>query len=304
MARLADDQKAGPPGGLSDGLSVSEIHSGNGGDGSAQRNTNPSINITFNDLLGSRDVSLCLPRTSDGVKNLTICFGNHQITNPSITSTPSSLLGIPSNSNFDTSPSSRECTGFPTGYFRIRAAGTQYYWTLHHGESSHDGNALCLWHLNDGVPPTQIFYLNQKGDLCCGGCQIDVIGNALVIAHNRSPTLPWPNPWSHLLPTFSYSKETKIITVTFYSDPSVSKQWPRPDKEWKGKEFVIAARSTSDVRVPHLNEIARWALNPRFMRWTARAGDKWGANEWNNLGVEDFAESGDTDRIRWEIEQA
>ena len=35
--------------------------------------------------------------------------------------------------------------GFPDEYFRIRAAGTQDYWTVHAVETSLDGNALHLW---------------------------------------------------------------------------------------------------------------------------------------------------------------
>jgi hypothetical protein len=135
---------------------------------------------------------------------------------------------------------------------------------------------------------------------------LNLSGNTLVIAHNRPPTLPWPNPWSHLLPTFSYSKETKIIAVTFYADPSISGQWPRPEEEWKDKEYVVAARPTTVVQVPRFNEIARWVLNSRFVRWTSRGGDKWEANAWNGMGVEEYTRIeglGDTERIQWELEQ-
>lgn len=34
--------------------------------------------------------------------------------------------------------------GFPDGYFRIRAAGSKHYWALHGGDSSKDGNVICL----------------------------------------------------------------------------------------------------------------------------------------------------------------
>jgi len=35
--------------------------------------------------------------------------------------------------------------GFPDGYFRIRAAGSKHYWALHGGDSSKDGNIICLF---------------------------------------------------------------------------------------------------------------------------------------------------------------
>jgi hypothetical protein len=40
--------------------------------------------------------------------------------------------------------------GFPDGYFRIRAAGSKHYWALHGGDSSKDGNMICLYDRSDG----------------------------------------------------------------------------------------------------------------------------------------------------------
>ena len=40
--------------------------------------------------------------------------------------------------------------GFPDGYFRIRAAGSKHYWALHGGDSSKDGNVICLCDRSDG----------------------------------------------------------------------------------------------------------------------------------------------------------
>ena len=40
--------------------------------------------------------------------------------------------------------------GFPHGYFRIRAAGSEHYWALHGGSSNRDGNVICLCDRSDG----------------------------------------------------------------------------------------------------------------------------------------------------------
>ncbi|KAF8968719.1 hypothetical protein BDZ97DRAFT_1797665 [Flammula alnicola] len=269
-----------------------------------------NINVIINDLSGSANALKDLQNfiTSDSVKNLVIYVGNHQAMDSSIPG-PSSTIGPspspPYSSNLGASLTRQECTGFPTGYFRIRAAGTQHYWSVHYGETSHDGNAICLWHLgNDNV--TQLFFVNSKGELCTSGAHIDVMSHTLILAHNRPPTFPSPNPWSHPAPTFSYSKETKIMTAKFYADPLISDQWPRPEKEWKDKEFVITARAPTQVKIHLFNEISRWAPNSRLIRWTCRAGDVWPANEWNNLGVvekADIMKLNDTERMKWEIEQ-
>jgi hypothetical protein len=46
-------------------------------------------------------------------------------------------------------PSTRErCTGFPPGMFRIRAAGTDFYWTPHFFDPHEEGNTFCIWPLD------------------------------------------------------------------------------------------------------------------------------------------------------------
>jgi hypothetical protein len=40
-----------------------------------------------------------------------------------------------------------ECTGFPTGKFRIRAVGTRYYWTPTRWSTHQDGNTVHIWSL-------------------------------------------------------------------------------------------------------------------------------------------------------------
>lgn len=103
----------------------------------------------------------------------------------------------------DASPSpTRECSGFPTGRFRIRAAGTlrsaatDYYWTCESWNSKKEGNLICIWTLSPGhiaqvrsfcsafASSTdnifKIFYVNSEGHLCIDtGLQLDVSGISL-----------------------------------------------------------------------------------------------------------------------------
>ena len=97
-----------------------------------------------------------------------------------------------------------------------------------------------------------------------------------------------------------------MISVKFYADPLISSDWPRPDKEWKDKKFIVAARSPTPTRVHHLNEISKWALPSSFILWTNRAGDKWEANGERTLGIEEkekMTELEDVNRLRWVLEQ-
>ena len=96
-----------------------------------------------------------------------------------------------------------------------------------------------------------------------------------------------------------------MISVKLHVDPLISNQWPRPDQEWKDKEFIIAARPPTATRIRRADEISRWAPNLNLIPWTNRTnGLK--ANAWNAVGVEEKAEMmklEDVNRIKWEIEQ-
>lgn len=134
-------------------------------------------------------------------------------------------------------------------------------------------------------------------------------GNALILAKTRAPTVPWPNPWSHPLPTFTYSEETKCISVNFYAHPYVSGRWPRTEKEWKEKEFLVAAQCTENVKVPSFDKVLRWAPSPRFVerQWTKNS-EQWKANDTRTLGVEEKPQSTEPEqgyptRLRWELEE-
>jgi len=96
-----------------------------------------------------------------------------------------------------------------------------------------------------------------------------------------------------------------MISVKLYADPLISNQWPRPDQEWKDKEFIIVARPPTATRIHRAEEISRWAPNLNSIRWTPRTNSL-KANAWDAVGVEEKAEMmklEDVNRIKWEIEQ-
>jgi hypothetical protein len=127
---------------------------------------------------------------------------------------------------------------------------------------------------------------------------------------NRQRTEPWPNPWSHPLPIFLYSEESKMITIKFYVDPVVSNRWPRAESEWREKEFALAARSVVGTVIPSFQEIARWAPDSvkSTIQWadSDAVGYERPAHQWDNLGVEEIGENieqQDLNRMQWEIER-
>lgn len=157
-----------------------------------------------------------------------------------------------------------------------------------------------------------------------GGVAVDVIGkssyrrnsrllfvlhkdNSFIISHNRPCTVPYPNPWSHPLPTFTYFRDTRVISVKFHIDPIPSATWPRPDSEWKDKAYVIAARCRKGMKIPRFQEIKRWAPDDHHKfsdRWTSKAGHYNEPGTPNNLGIEERAIVGEEveERIQWVLE--
>ncbi|KAI6160606.1 hypothetical protein EDD17DRAFT_1600181 [Pisolithus thermaeus] len=205
----------------------------------------------------------------------------------------------------DSSP--QKCTGFPTGRFRIRASGSpHYYWTSRWYEAA-EGNFLVLWsgfnkyssvfHYN-----SQIFFVNSAGHLCIeGGLELDISGSSIILTGERQRMEPWPNPWSHPLPTFLYAAESKTITVKFYCDPLVSDKWPRPEREWKDKEFAVAATTVVSPQGLRFEEIARWApVNALSTRKWSNHYVGFGPHNHCSVGVEEKA--GDLYRMAWELE--
>ncbi|KAI6097095.1 hypothetical protein F5141DRAFT_1011560 [Pisolithus sp. B1] len=205
----------------------------------------------------------------------------------------------------DSSP--QECTGFPTGRFRIRAAGPpHYYWTLR-WYTAVEGNLLGLWggfneYSNDFHYKSQIFFVNSAGHLCNdGGLELDISGSSIILTGERQRTEPWPNPWSHPLPTFLYAADSRTIAVKLYSDPVVSDEWPRPEREWKDKEFAVAAASVAPTQGLKFEEIERWApVNALSTRKWSDHYVGFGPCNYCNVGVEEKA--GDLSRMEWELE--
>jgi hypothetical protein len=131
-----------------------------------------------------------------------------------------------------------------------------------------------------------------------------LLGTTVILTNDRQRTEPWPNPWSHPLPTFLYSKESKSITVTFHSDPLISYKWSRPESEWKGKQFILAARTMGSPRGLNFEEVARWAPenSQSTGKWNSYSG-RFEANAWYNLGVEENGTNmADLRRMTWELE--
>lgn len=130
-------------------------------------------------------------------------------------------------------------------------------------------------------------------------------GNALILAGDRQHTeFEPPNPWAHPLPTFLYAEESKTISVKLYSDPLVSDLWPRPDSEWKDKEFVVAARSVTPTKGLDFQSISRWAPSTLSSSRKFKNTNKgFQAHALYNLGVEEKATSmEDPSRLAWELE--
>lgn len=95
-----------------------------------------------------------------------------------------------------------------------------------------------------------------------------------------------------------------MITVQFHADPVLYVHRPRPESEWKDKQFAVAARSLTVVRICTFAEIARWGPGAHLAPlWTNRR-DEWTANSWNSVAVEEKVEieGNDLTRMRWEIE--
>ncbi|KAI6009766.1 hypothetical protein PISMIDRAFT_688076, partial [Pisolithus microcarpus 441] len=76
--------------------------------------------------------------------------------------------------------------------------------------------------------------------------------------------------------------------VKFYSDPLVSDKWPRPEREWKDKEFAVVARCIAPTRGLKYEEIARWAPALSAGKWN-HSVYSYGAGDPYAIGVEEKA---------------
>lgn len=142
-------------------------------------------------------------------------------------------------------------TGFPAGYFVIRSVATCRLWDVDADEIE-DGTEIILWpekekSLVEGLrmpeANNQVFFIDTSGALCSrsSGHAIDVEGDRLVLRHRRPVSKPFPNPYSHPLPQFSYAEQTGEISVEFASDPSYPPHRTSRSFAWRHKSYVISS---------------------------------------------------------------
>jgi len=141
--------------------------------------------------------------------------------------------------------------GFPSGYFIIRSVATHRLLDVE-GDEIEDGTEIALWpekesSLVEGLrlpeANNQVFFIDTSGALCSrsSGHAIDVEDDRLVLRHRRPVSYPFPNPYSHPLPQFSYVSGTGQIVVTFASDPSHLPSRTSGSHTWRQKSYVLSS---------------------------------------------------------------
>jgi len=146
-----------------------------------------------------------------------------------------------------------ELNGFPPGYFVIRSVATNRLLDVCMDEIE-DGTEIILWPETDSSlveglrraeANNQVFFMDTSGALCSrsSGHAIDVEDQRLVLRHRRPVSQPYPNAYSHPLPQFSYSKETKEITVSFSSDPTYPPTATDgvASSTWRRKSYILSS---------------------------------------------------------------
>jgi hypothetical protein len=63
----------------------------------------------------------------------------------------------------------------------------------------------------------------------------------LVIRHRRPVAQPYPNPYSHPLPTWSYDQKTGEIIVNFTHDPSYPEPGSTKRDDWRTKTYLLTS---------------------------------------------------------------
>ncbi|KAJ6611484.1 WD40-repeat-containing domain protein [Mycena sp. CBHHK59/15] len=141
--------------------------------------------------------------------------------------------------------------GFPAGYFVIRSVASNRLLDVTMDDIE-DGTDLVLWPEKDSSivetrrnpeANNQVFFIDTSGALCSrsAGHAIDIQDDRLVVRHRRPISLPFPNAYSHPLPTFSYSPQTGEISVHFASDPSHPPPSANPSDAWKRKTYILTS---------------------------------------------------------------
>ncbi|KAG9124402.1 hypothetical protein FRC07_011762 [Ceratobasidium sp. 392] len=142
-------------------------------------------------------------------------------------------------------------SGFPTGYFIIRncASGRLLDIAM---SSVADGTRAVLWKekensrvlsMRSPAADNQVFFVDYTGALCSklSGHALDVEDGRLVLRHRKPFTLPFPNPESHPLPRISYSSSSKLLRVTFGSDPNYPLPGATdPRNAWRSMDYIVA----------------------------------------------------------------
>ena len=107
-------------------------------------------------------------------------------------------------------------------------------------------------------------------------------------------------PQFKFVPTNAGSPNVGGITVTFSYDPSLSDSWPRPEKEWKGKEFVLSASPPPfPVKVYKLDAMKKWA--PAGVSFIGPAEENWTPNLSYSMGIEENATDPGNPRKIWQL---
>ncbi|KAJ3829356.1 hypothetical protein F5880DRAFT_1502385 [Lentinula raphanica] len=151
--------------------------------------------------------------------------------------------------------------GFPPGYFIIRSKSTGRLLDIA-GDYAEDGTEVILWpekesslveSRRDPQANNQVFFIDTSGALCSrqSGHAIDIEEDRLVLRHRRPISLPFPNHYSHPLPTFHFIPspahpspgQTRSLTgeihITFQSDPT----YPlfSSSSSWKRNTYVLTS---------------------------------------------------------------
>ncbi|KAJ3763157.1 hypothetical protein EV360DRAFT_34163 [Lentinula raphanica] len=151
--------------------------------------------------------------------------------------------------------------GFPPGYFIIRSKSTGRLLDIA-GDYAEDGTEVILWpekesslveSRRDPQANNQVFFIDTSGALCSrqSGHAIDIEEDRLVLRHRRPISLPFPNHYSHPLPTFHFIPspahpspgQTRSLTgeihITFQSDPTYPLFSSSPS--WKRNTYVLTS---------------------------------------------------------------
>ncbi|KAI0347679.1 hypothetical protein BDW22DRAFT_8307 [Trametopsis cervina] len=143
--------------------------------------------------------------------------------------------------------------GFPSGYFVIKNVATNRLLDIESGRVDDDTPVILYPETETSLvedmrrpeADNQVFFIDMNGNLCSrsSGHAIDVSDEKLVIRHRRPVSHPYPNPFSHPLPRFTYDPDTQQISVTFAFDPSYPTSASRAAafSGWKDKLYFLTA---------------------------------------------------------------